>query len=102
MFKRMKKIYDVEFHEVDNGWDFDKYKIVSNENEIGLITRIPVSDFSLLECISIFNVRWDDDSLGIVIPVGKRAIQRRNIVGTISKVNNNKYFFLLKRTNCYA
>ena len=44
-----------------------------------------ISGLSLLECTYTFNIRWDDD-LGIVIPVGKRAIQRRNIVGTISKV----------------
>lgn len=107
MLKRMKKVYDTEFHEVNSDWDLCKerfYEISSNENEINLITKQQsnsISGLSLLECTYTFNIRWDDD-LGIVVPVGKRAIQRRNIVGTISKVNNKKYFFLLKRMNCYA
>ena len=108
MLKRMKKVYDVEFYEVDNecGWCKERfYEISSNENEINLVTKqqsVLISNLSWLKCTLIFNIRWDDDGLGIVIPVGKRAIQRRNIVGTISKVNNIKYFFLLKRMNCYA
>ena len=108
MFKRMKKIYEVEFHEVDSDWDWCKerfYEISSNENEINLVTKHPsatISGLSRLKCTLVFNIRWDDDGLGIVIPVGKRVIQRRNIVGTISKVNNKKYFFLLKRMNSYA
>lgn len=107
MLKRMKKVYDTEFYEVDNEWGWCKerfYEISSNENEINLVTKRQStfsSSLSRLECTLIFNIRWDDD-LGIVVPVGKRAIQRRNIVGTISKVNNKKYFFLLKRMNCYA
>lgn len=107
MLKRMKKVYDTEFHEVNSDWDLCKegcYKISSNENEIKLFMKcqsVLISGLSLLECTLIFNIRWEDD-LGIVVPVGKRAIQRRNIVGTISKVNNKKYFFLLKRMNCYA
>lgn len=108
MFKRMKKVYDVEFHEVDNEWGWCKerfYEISSNENEINLVTKQQsnsILGLSRLKCTLMFNIRWNDDSLGIVIPVGKRAIQRRNIVGTVSKVNNKKYFFLLKRMNCYA
>lgn len=107
MLKRMKKIYDIEFHEVDNEWNLCKerfYHISSNENEVNLVTKqlsVSMSGYSLLECTQAFNIRWDDDNLGIVIPAGKRTIQYRNIVGTISKVNN-KYFFLLRRTNCYA
>ena len=108
MLKRMKKVYDVEFHEVDNDWDFCKemcYKISDNENEINLFTKqpnAPISGFSILGCTQIFNIRWDDDNLGIVITRGKRFIQRRNIVGTISKVNSSKYLFLLRMTNYYA
>ena len=108
MLKRMKKIYDIEFHEVNSDWDLCKercYKISGNENEISLITKqlsVSISGLGLLECAQTFNIRWDDDGLGIVIPVGKRAIQRRNIVGTVSKIDGDKYFFLLRRMNCYA
>ena len=108
MLKRMKKVYDTEFYEVDNEWNLCKerfYHISSNENEVNLVTKHPsasISGLSLLECTQIFNIRWDDDGLGIVIPVGKRAIQRRNIVGTVSKIDGDKYFFLLRRMNCYA
>ena len=108
MFKRMKKVYDTEFYEVDNEWGWCKerfYKISSNENEVNLIMKHPsvsISGLSLLKCTQTFNIRWDDDGLGIVIPVGKRAIHRRNIVGTVSKVSRKDYFLLLRRMNCYA
>ena len=108
MLKRMKKVYDTEFHEVDNKWNLWKerfYHISSNENEVNLVTKqssVSMPGYSLLECTQIFSIRWDDDGLGIVIPRGKRAIQRRNIVGTISKVSCKGYFLLLRRTNCYA
>lgn len=108
MLKRMKKVYDTEFHEVNNEWNLCKerfYYISSNENEVNLVTKQPsvsMSDYSLLQCTQIFSIRWDDNNLGIVVTRGKRFIQRRNIVGTVSKVNNKKYFFLLKRMNCYA
>lgn len=108
MLKRMKKVYDTEFYEVDNEWGWCKerfYEISSNENEINLITKQQsnsILGLSRLKCTLIFNIRWEDDNLGIVIIRGKRSIQYRNIVGTISKVNNKKYFFLLKRTNFYA
>ena len=63
---------------------------------------VSISGLSLLKCTQTFNIRWDDDGLGIVIPVGKRAIQRRNIVGTVSKVSRKDYFLLLRRMNFYA
>lgn len=107
MLKRMKKVYDTEFYEVDNEWGWCKerfYEISSNENEINLITKQQsnsILGLSRLKCTLIFNIRWDDD-LGIVVPVGKRVIQRRNIVGTVSKVSRKDYFLLLRRMNCYA
>lgn len=108
MLKRMKKVYDTEFHKVDNEWDLCKercYEISANENEINLITKHPsasMSGLSLLKCAQTFNIRWDDDNLGTVFLRGKRAIQRRNIVGTVSKVSSKDYFLLLKRMNFYA
>lgn len=107
MLKRMKKVYDTEFHEVNSDWDLCKegcYKISSNENEIKLFMKcqsVLISGLSLLKCTQTFNIRWDDD-LGIVVPVGKRVCQRRNIVGTVSKVSRKDYFLLLKRMNFYA
>ena len=108
MLKIMKKVYDTEFYEVDNDWNLCKercYKISSNENEVNLIMKqlsVSMSGYSLLECAQTFNIRWDDDNLGIVITRGKRFIQRRNIVGTVSKVSSKDYFLLLKRMNFYA
>lgn len=109
MFKRMKKIYDIEFHEVDSAWCFVKeeryYIINKNENKISLVEKFPsniITNLNMLEVINEFSVFWDDSNLGIVFPEGKSSIQHRNIVGTISKVKNNKYFFLLRRTNFYA
>ena len=108
MLKRMKKIYDIEFHEVDNDWDSCEaghYIINKNENRISLVEKFQsniATNLSVLELVYKFSVFWDDDNLGTVFLRGKRVAQRRVMVGTISKVNNKKYFFLLKRMNCYA
>ena len=108
MLKRMKKVYDTEFYEVSKDMkpkEEKYYEINGNEDVISFNVILPsIRIFGLRKIASImmFRICWNDDNLGIVVPVGKRAIQRRNIVGTISKVNNKKYFFLLKRMNCYA
>ena len=102
MLKRMKKVYDTEFHEVNSDWDLCKegcYKISSNENEIKLFMKcqsVLISGLSLLECTYTFNIRWDDDNLGIV------NTRNKNRVGTIAKIDEDKYFFLLRRMNFYA
>jgi hypothetical protein len=110
MLKRMKKIYDVEFHEVSSDWDSCEegghYIINKNENKISLVGEKFLSNIatnlSVLELVHKFSVFWDDDNLGTVFIRGKRAAQRRNIVGTVSKVSRKGYFLLLRRMNCYA
>ena len=104
MFKKMKGCYDTEFYEISKDLSIDSkkeefYSINENENAISfnvLLRSILIFNLGRLESAKRFNVRWDDYGFGYV------KNKKSSIVGTIAKIEENKYFLLLRRMNFYA
>lgn len=120
MLKRMKKIYDVEFHSIrkDNVFfvevseieERNYYYFDINANESLLRHNVLLrsrfsSNLRRLEVIYNYGIKWEDDGLGLVVILKNDPINHfmsKDKYGTIAKVDEDKYFLLLKRMNFYA
>lgn len=109
MLKRMKKIYETKFYNISKEYvpknikerfycyydvnmneDILRYNEVIRSNLVGGLFRINIMDINV--------IWWEDDGLG-TLRLGKKY---DCLCGTISKINNKKYFLLLRRMNFYA